>query len=113
VMSLTSTLDRPVRAALLASTRNYCLHNRGKDFDSPDVDLSTDGLPRLDISHWLLGGRDSGQAILLCWSNAPGPAQLSVDDKPKKAYAGLTIYRVQIPIRYVGSPPAAGEGSSP
>ncbi len=113
VMSLTSTLDRPVRAALLASTRNYCLHNRGKDFDSPDVDLSTDGLPRLDISHWLLGGREAGQAILLCWSNAPGPAQLSVDDKPKKAYAGLTIYRVQIPIRYVGSPPAAGEGSAP
>ncbi len=108
-----SALPRAVQAVLLASTRDYHLHSTVSDINAPDVPLTTDGMPRLDISHWLVSGKDAegqdaGYAILIAWTggNTPGPATLLLDGRPEKAYKGRTIYRVRIPIRYTGSPPA-------
>lgn len=109
------TLPRVVQALLLASTRNYHLNSAVGDWNAPDLPLTTDGMPRLDISHWLVSGKDAagqdaGYAVLIAWTGAdtPGPATLLLDGRPEKAYKGRTIYRVRIPIRYTGSPPTRG-----
>lgn len=102
---LRQTLIGPVRAAMLASTRNLHLHNRGSNFDAVGTPISTAGLPELDVTHWLRGGVSEGQAVLLAWAHEPGPATLLRNGRPMPAHRGLTIYRVRIPIRYEGSPP--------
>lgn len=100
------TTGDPVRALLLASTRNLYLHTaRLEDPDSVGSPLSFEGLPDLDITHWLLGGRSQGTAVLMCWSESPGPARLVRNGKPMETHSGLTFYRVRVPIAYEGSPP--------
>lgn len=113
-------LDPPVRQTLLASMYSYflnCKYTTKMDFDNADDAVVTDGLPRLDISHWLLGGTRlgqrilPGQAVLICWTRDTGPARLHLktgwqrEPQPLAAYRGLTIYRVRIPINYQGNPP--------
>jgi len=105
--------DDPVSATLLASTRNYFLPNRGDDFDAVGTPISSDGLPELDVTHWLTGGREGGVAVLIGWSEVPGPARLLRNGRPLEAVAGLTVYRVRIPIYYAGNPPHAGGTASP
>ncbi len=104
--------ERTVRRLLLACTRNYYLNNSTQNsFDSLDMPLTTAGLPNMDVTHWLLGGRQRGQAVLLCWSPHPGPARLHRNGEPLEAYDGLTLYRVRIPISYQGNPPPRGRDS--
>lgn len=91
----------PAWAVCLASTRNLHLPTAGTQLDAPEATVSTDGLPELDITHWLV----RGQAVLLTWAESPGPPTLHRGGRPLPASAGLTIYRVQLPIRYQGSPP--------
>lgn len=110
--------DEALRGLLLASTRGLHLHCRLGNFANPDTPLRSDGLPSLDISHWLLSGHDRhgenlGQAVLLLWHEGGGPAVLHVDGEPRPAYDGLTLYRVRIPMHYAGLPPSAGEGAGP
>jgi len=104
-----ATAEGPVLAILLASTRNYYGAIRPDVYDEVGLPVTLDGLPKLDITHWLLGGRTQGQAILIGWARRPGPARLQVNDRPRDAYAGLTVYRVRMPIRYTGQPPAIRE----
>ena len=110
VWASSSVLSREatVRAALLASTRNLYLNCTDSDYDQPVSSITTEALPNLDITHWLLGGTDSGVAVLLCWSHDPRPARLYRDGKPQKSSEGLTLYRVRVPIRYEGRPPTPG-----
>lgn len=106
--------DAAIRALLMASTRNFHLHNRtylpgrARDYSTVAPPLTTDGLPDLDICHWLL----AGQAVLLAWTDEPGPAELCVNGKPQESYSGVTMYRVRIPLHYVGTPPSPG-GTAP
>ncbi len=94
------------RMLLLASTRNYFLHNRGDDFKSVGTPISTDGLPDLDVTHWLL----RGQAVFITWAYAPGPPRLLRNGKPLDSVAGLTAYRVRLPLYYGSGPPEADRG---
>jgi len=113
--SLAALVARPaetIAAVMLASTRNFYLSCQPADFDSPGPALSTDGLPDLDVTHWVMGGRDSGQAVLICWSDRPGPVHLIRNGRPQESYSGLTIYRVRVPIHYEGHPPGRGRSSS-
>lgn len=98
--------QEPVWAVWLASTRNLHLPTAGTRFDEPAPATATDGLPEFDITHWLV----RGQAVLLTWTERPGPPTLHRDGRPLPASAGLTIYRVRLPIRYQGLPPAPEEG---
>jgi len=91
----------PVQALLLASTRNLYLHNlRENDFEAIGTAITTNGLPELDVTHWLL----RGQAVLLTWASAAGPARLERNGAPLDS-RGLTFYRVRLPLRYIGAPP--------
>lgn len=105
---------RGAAAVLLGSTRNYHLHGRGARYESTiDSPLSTEGVFNLEISHWLVSGRaangrQAGFGILIAWSAATGPARLHLNGQPQAAYAGMTVYRVRVPIEYVGSPPGRG-----
>jgi len=97
-------VGRPERMLLLASTRGFLLPNADEKFDAAGPSFSTEGLPELDVTHWLL--RDT--AVLLCWSPTPGPAALMRGTTPVRAGRGLTLYRVRLPLTYVGSPPRPG-----
>jgi hypothetical protein len=97
-----------LESVLLASTRNYFLGNRDTDRYTVGTPISADGLPNLDLTHWLMGGRTEGRAVLICWADAPGPARLRRDGKPLESLGALSIYRVRIPIYYEGRPPARG-----
>jgi hypothetical protein len=110
---LRTGLGDTLRALLLASTRNYYLPNHSQDFDSVGTPISTDGLPNQDITHWLVGGRQEGQAVLICWAEHPGPARLHRNGKPLDSYQGLTLLRVRVPIRYEGRPPSGAQPVSP
>lgn len=99
--SMRTGLSGTERGVLLASTRNYHLHNKDRNFDSVGTPISTDGLPDLDVTHWLL----QGQAVLVCWANDPGPARLQRNGRPLDSSGGESFYRVRIPIDYTGSPP--------
>ena len=95
-------LDGTDAAALKASTRNLFLHNKATtNFQTVGQPLNTDGLFEHDITHWLT----RGQAVLLLISDQPGPADLYIDGDPEEADEGRTLYRVRIPIQYVGNPP--------
>lgn len=98
--------DSTIAAALLASTRNLYLHNaRDGGFDSLGPLLSGEGLADHDVSHWLT--RD--QALLLLWADGPGPTALHRNGRPMRTNGGRNVYRVRLPIEYVGSPPPALE----
>ncbi len=92
------------RALLLASTRGFLLPNERENFDVAGPPLSTEGLPELDCTHWLL--RDT--AVLLGWSARPGPVSLQRGTTTVRADSGLTLYRVRLPLTYTGTPPAPG-----
>jgi hypothetical protein len=97
-------------AALLASTRNLYLHTRKEaDFDLIGTAITMDGVPNVDITHWLT----RGSAVLLLLAERPGPATLHVDGEPKLAREGRTLYRVRVPVTYTGNPPRASEASAP
>lgn len=110
-------LGRPVNATdanwsafLLASTRNLYLHTRkDADFDQVGLPITTDGLPNVDVTHWLT----RGSAVLLLLSNRPGPATLHADGEPIPTRDGRTLYRVRVPVTYTGSPPRATESRGP
>lgn len=93
-------------ALLLASTRNYFLHNKGQDYNAAGTPIGTDGLPDLDITHWLL----QGQAVLVGWSNDPGPARLQRNGRPLDLSSGVSFYRVRLAIDYTGDPPQGDYG---
>lgn len=101
-------------AVLLAGTRSYYLnslddHQRALTMGIPTLD----GLPPLDVSHWLTGGTVvertlyPGTGMLVGVSNRPGPAVLQLDGRPRPAFGGSTVYRVRVPIAYTGTPPRA------
>lgn len=97
-------LDANAAALMVASTRSLYLGNGAgatASFDDVGWAVTTDGLSELDVTHWLT----RGQAILLLLSDAPGPADLHVQDRPLPAREGRTLYRVRVPINYVGVPP--------
>jgi hypothetical protein len=97
---------------LLASTRNYHLNNsctsRQRNYRAVGVPLSTEGLPELDISHWLL----PGTAVVIAWTDTPGPAALHREGRAVAAYAGMTFYRARLPLNYTGTPPPRGSTPS-
>jgi hypothetical protein len=103
----------PERMLLLASTRDYFLHNGGVDFKTVGRPLSTDGLPELDVTDWLMGGQREGRAVLITWADGPGPARLLRGGKPLELLDGLTVYRVRLPIYYGGNPPPSAGAASP
>jgi hypothetical protein len=97
-------LDSTSAALMMASTRSLYLGNgAGGTVNFEDVGwaVTNDGLSELDVTHWLT----RGQGILLLLSDAPGPAELHVQDRPLPAREGRTLYRVRVPINYVGVPP--------
>lgn len=95
-------LDSTDAAALRASMRNLYLHTRTPDdFVSVGRPISTDGLLDHDVTHWLT----RGQAVLLLLSDRPGPVKLQVDGEPKETKEGRTLYRVRVPLQYIGMPP--------
>lgn len=99
-------IEADIAAALLLSTRNLYQHNAARGgFDSIGHPLNAVGLVDRDVSHWLA----RGQAVALLWARQPGPAQLVRDGSPLKNRGGLTLYRVRLPITYVGAPPARSE----
>ncbi len=88
-------------AAWLASTRDLYLPNSSyaPTFDNVGVEISLEGLVDLDITHWL--SRD--HAVLLLWSEEPGPGAMLVDGEPARMTAGNALYRVRVPVTYQGS----------
>lgn len=93
---------RGARSLLLASTLRWYQPNADpKDLDTVGNLLTSDGMPHLDVTHWLV----RGQALLLAWADAPGPAALVRDGRPVRSRSGLTLYRVRIPIRFSGDAP--------
>lgn len=86
-----------VRSLLLASTHSFHLNNDTQEFGKFDrlgTPITTEGLPDLEISHWLLYGR----AVLLAWADDPGPVRLHRAGEPLRPSGGLTLYRVRVPI---------------
>jgi hypothetical protein len=99
--ALRRTLPDGLSAVLLSSTRNFHLPNRTDDFDSAIAGPRGDGVPSLDISHWLV----HGQAVFIAWAESAGPPQLHRNGRPLDSLAGLTVYRVRLPLTYEGAPP--------
>lgn len=95
-------------ALLLASTRDLYQHNlaSSNDLDEPGTPLSTEGLPDLDVTHWLT----RGEGVLLLIGEHAGPALPILDGQPynPRRARGVTLYRVRVPIEYTGRPPAGG-----
>ncbi len=105
VRVLGRALEESDAAALLASTRDFHLHNRGvKDFTQVGDPITTAGLVDQDVTHWLT--RD--QAVLLLLADQPGPAQLHLNGRLKEAKEGSSIYRLRIPIQCTGRAPRGG-----
>ena len=90
------------RASLLASTRNMYLHSASvRNQDRVGRAITTQGLIDRDITHWLI----DGQAVLLLLADDPGPAELYRGGLPRAAAQGQCMYRVRVPLEYVGRPP--------
>ena len=104
-----SSLTGTQAAAFMASTRDLYLQNvySGRDFDSVGTPISTRWLPDVDVTHWLTGGAQQGTAVLLLFSDEPGPASLVKNGREEamSVGAGMTIYRVRVPIKYTGFAP--------
>lgn len=93
-------------AMLLASTRNLYLPNPPtNDFRRFGTPISTDGLMDVDVTHWL----SRGQAVLLAVVEAPAAVHLSRNGRLLPSSVGRTLYRVRIPIDYVGRPPTGSQ----
>lgn len=93
----------PVAAMMLCSTRDlYLASPAGGDFEQFGTPISTAGLVDVDVTHWLT----RGQAVLLLPSETPAPVGLARGQRPMQPQAGRALYRVRIPIRYTGQPPA-------
>ena len=93
-------------AAMMASTRNLYLHCSA--LDRPDVagrPVTTAGVPKCDVTHWLM----DGQALLLLVADTPGPATLTRSGDARSSDAGRTLYRVRAPLEYVGAARATPE----
>jgi hypothetical protein len=106
---LTARLDQATGAGLLASTWGLHVSNPpGNDFTAVDEPLDLTGLMDVDVTHWLAGGQQAGQAILILFSSDPGPAKLHVNGKPVRTPQGRSVYRVRAPIEYTGRPPGTG-----
>ena len=91
-------------AAFLASTIDFYLHaelSRENQFDDLGTPVQMTGLPELDISHWLR----PGQAVLLYVSETPARLTLERNGAPVAASRGNVLYRVRLPVEYVGGPP--------
>ncbi len=91
-------------ALLLASTRNLLLNGRSPTaFDQPAAAITTEGLLNVDITHWLT----RGQAVLLLVVRRPPPVELTVNGQAGAVAAtdGVTLYRVRVPVEYVGRSP--------
>jgi hypothetical protein len=101
-------MDPLATSALLASTRDLLLHNGGTagKFDSAATPIVTGGLMDVDVTHWLRGGQNEGTAVLLLFVDAPAPIGLHREGgaAPVHIRGGSTLYRVRMPIRYVGRP---------
>jgi hypothetical protein len=94
-------------SVMLASTRNLYLHLT-REQKSLGRRIDATGMVDRDVSHWLT--RD--QAVLILFSDQPGPAQLQRQGKPIETSSGMSVWRVRVPISLVGqsaAPGAAGE----
>ncbi|MCC6358719.1 MAG: hypothetical protein IT450_08245 [Phycisphaerales bacterium] len=87
--------DQRTAAMLLASTRGLYLQS-STDMDSVGIPIGSDGLPGLDVSHWLT----RGYAVLLLTADVPGPPALHIDGEATPSDEGRTMYRVRVPIGY-------------
>lgn len=93
-----SRADLTRNALAMASTRALYLATDNDDFnDSRGWRFSVDNLMQLDVTHWMT----RGQAVLLLFSDEPGPAALQVDGVAKSASEGMSLVRVRIPVTYV------------
>jgi hypothetical protein len=112
--------DQTAREAMLASTRNFYLHigeNNDKFEQTNGRPITTDGLMDVDVCHWLMQGRLkgsgdrpdvlAGQGVLLLFSDQPGPAELQRDHRSVKSTGGKCLYRVRVPLQFVGTPSVA------
>lgn len=119
VTSIQFQMDSALAGLALASTQSLYLANRGNDFDSVGTEILFTGLPPLDITPWLTGGPTAGTGILLLWSDEPGPAPLqrgaagARNLRPLTTDSGVTLYRIRVPIRYLGSPPQRSRSTTP
>jgi hypothetical protein len=104
--SLRAGLPEPVMGVLLGSTLSYYLPTRGSDLKTPGRPVRTEGLPNLDLMHWMM----RGNAVLIAWSREPGPAVIESDGNPLPPGRGITVYRVRLPVRYQGNPLGPREG---
>lgn len=91
-----TTVDNRTAAMLLASTQALYLHDDPRDFDNIGIVIGGDGLPALDVTHWLT----RGYAVLLLFVDEPGPAQLYINGVATPSDEGRTMYRVRVPIGY-------------
>ncbi len=96
-------------SVMLASTRNLYLHLT-RDQKSLGRRMDATGMVDRDISHWLT--RD--QAVLVLFSERPGPAGLHRGGQPLETSEGMSVWRIRAPISLVGSPaPATPPGELP
>ncbi|MGE0482431.1 MAG: hypothetical protein AB7Q17_18385 [Phycisphaerae bacterium] len=102
VTALGAARDSAADAALLLSTRNLYLHCTENDDEQLGLAVTTTGLVDCDVSHWLT----TTQGVLLLLSDEPGPAALHVGEAPLRSRAGLSLFRVRVPIEVRGA--AAG-----
>ncbi len=99
----------PEASVLLGSLRDLYMPNAppskvfasSPDFDSVDLPISSDGLPDIDVSHWLA----RGEAVLLLVAEKPGPGVLHANGAPLPAFAGRTYYRFRAALVYEDQPP--------
>lgn len=112
--SVVPTLNADPRFAgvLLASTRNLYLH-MDEAVRRMGIELSTDGMSDLDISHWLT----RNEAVLIALTESPGPATLQRNGAPRPTDRGYTVYRVRMPVvqkgKWAGPRSAPAEGVAP
>jgi hypothetical protein len=109
----TGRIDPAAAGALMLSTSGLYLHNSPRMqqplFESVGTRVSIEGLPDADVSAWLL----RGQAVLLAWCEAPGPATLERDGRAIRSSAGCTLYRARLPLRYAGEPGTQAPAARP
>lgn len=91
---------------MLASTLSLLHSTSGRDdFERPGLLVDAQGLPPMDITHWL----QRGSAVLLLYSPEPADIPLQRGGSELRSKSGFSIYRVRLPMQYTGSPPDSGE----
>ncbi|MCG3125465.1 MAG: hypothetical protein CHACPFDD_00288 [Phycisphaerae bacterium] len=88
-----ATADPRFGGVLLASTRSLYLH-MDEAIRRMGIELSSDGMNDIDISHWLT----RNEAALIAFTESPGPARLLRNGAPRPTDRGYTVYRVRIPV---------------